>query len=208
MDYRRTKYCPELINILEKKKNIEALVKKDHPYAKDMHTYISDNSKKYKREFLKIYNGKCAYCGASIDLMQKTEFEIDHFLYEKAPKFATKKDAGYVENLILACHDCNHNKSAFWINEEEYEELYPDGDKIKEVFIRDEQYYICINDKYRENTTIKEFYDKLRLSSELHRLDYLLMNIIGLQRLCEKNTELYSGLGRIMDIIRKKRNIM
>ena len=208
MDYRRTKYCPELINILEKKKNIEALVKKDHPYAKDMHTYISDNSKKYKREFLKIYNGKCAYCGASIDLMQKTEFEIDHFLYEKAPKFATKKDAGYVENLILACHDCNHNKSAFWINEEEYEELYPDGDKIKEVFIRDEQYYICINDKYRENTTIKEFYDKLRLSSELHRLDYLLMNIIGLQRLCEKNTEVYRGVGRIMDIIRKKRNIM
>lgn len=28
MDYRRTKYCPELVDIKEKKKKIEALIKK------------------------------------------------------------------------------------------------------------------------------------------------------------------------------------
>mgnify|MGYP000060833833 CR=1 FL=1 len=40
---------------------------------------ISDNSQKFKLEFIKAYNGKCAYCGASIDLIKRTEFEIDHF---------------------------------------------------------------------------------------------------------------------------------
>lgn len=173
-----------------------------------MHTYISDNSEKYKLKFLEVYNGKCAYCGVSVDLMKKNDFEIDHFLYEKASIFSTKKDAGYIENLILSCHECNHNKSSFWIEPENYEKLYPDGEKIKEVFFRDDQYYICINNKYKENECIKNFYSKLRLDSELHRLDYLLMNIIGLQRFCEDNNELYSGLGKIMDIIRRKRNVM
>jgi hypothetical protein fulcA4_13182 len=208
MDYRRTKYCPDLVDIKDKKKNVETLVKEEHPYAKDMHTYISDNSKNYKMKFLQAYNLKCAYCGASIDLIKKNEFEIDHFLYEKSPKFATKKDAGYIENLILACHDCNHNKSSFWIEEKCYDALYPDGEEIKNTFIRDEQYYICINDAYKEDPYIKDFYNKVRLGSELHRLDYLLMNIIGLQRQSQENEELYAGLGKIMDVIRAKRNIM
>lgn len=102
MDYRKTKYCPELIDVSHKKKEVEKLVEIEHPNAKDMHRYISDNSQKFKLEFIKAYNGKCAYCGASIDLIKKTEFEIDHFLYEKAPIFATKKDAGYMGNLILS----------------------------------------------------------------------------------------------------------
>ena len=85
MDYRRTKYCPELIDVPQKKKEVEALVKAEHPYAKDMHSYISDNSQKFKLEFIKAYNGKCAYCGASIDLIKKTEFEIDHFLVKVKP---------------------------------------------------------------------------------------------------------------------------
>lgn len=208
MDYRRTKYCPELIDVSQKKKEVEKLVEIEHPNAKDMHRYISDNSQKFKLEFIKAYNGKCAYCGASIDLIKKTEFEIDHFLYEKAPIFATKKDAGYMENLILSCHDCNHNKNSFWIEKEEMDTLNPDGEKIKNVFIRDDKYYIRINDEFKENTTIEGFYNKLCLGSELHRLDYLIMNIIGLQRYCEDNSDLYVGLGKILDIIREKRNIM
>ena len=135
MDYRRTKYCPELIDVSQKKKEVEKLVEIEHPNAKDMHRYISDNSQKFKLEFIKAYNGKCAYCGASIDLIKKTEFEIDHFLYEKAPIFATKKNAGYMGNLILSCHDCNHNKNSFWIEKEEMDTLNPDGEKIKNVFI-------------------------------------------------------------------------
>lgn len=46
MDYRRTKYCPELIDVSQKKKEVEKLVEIEHPNAKDMHRYISDNYKK------------------------------------------------------------------------------------------------------------------------------------------------------------------
>ena len=140
MDYRRTKYCPELIDVPQKKKEVEKLVEKEHPNARDMHSYISNNSQKFKLEFIKAYNGKCAYCGASTDLIKKTEFEIDHFLYKKAPIFDTKKDAGDIKNLILSCHYCNHNKNSFWIEKEDIDNLNPDGEKIKNVFIRDDQY--------------------------------------------------------------------
>ena len=91
MDYRRTKYCPELIDVSQKKKEVEKLVEIEHPNAKDMHRYISDNSQKFKLEFIKAYNGKCAYCGASIDLIKKTEFEIDHFLKRKSSYICYKK---------------------------------------------------------------------------------------------------------------------
>ena len=208
MDYRRTKYCPELIDVPQKKKEVEKLVEKEHPNARDMHSYISNNSQKFKLEFIKAYNGKCAYCGASTDLIKKTEFEIDHFLYKKAPIFDTKKDAGDIKNLILSCHYCNHNKNSFWIEKEDIDNLNPDGDKIKNVFIRDDQYYIRINYEFKKNATIERFYNKLCLGSELHRLDYLIMNTIGLQRSCENDSDLYVGLGKILDVIRQKRNIM
>lgn len=206
MDYRRTKYCPELIDVPQKKKEVEKLVEKEHPNARDMHR--SNNSQKFKLEFIKAYNGKCAYCGASTDLIKKTEFEIDHFLYKKAPIFDTKKDAGDIKNLILSCHYCNHNKNSFWIEKEDIDNLNPDGEKIKNVFIRDDQYYIRINNEFKKNATIERFYNKLCLGSELHRLDYLIMNTIGLQRSCENDSDLYVGLGKILDVIRQKRNIM
>lgn len=208
MDYRRTKYCPELIDVPQKKKEVEKLVEKEHPNARDMHSYISNNSQKFKLEFIKAYNGKCAYCGASTDLIKKTEFEIDHFLYKKAPIFDTKKDAGDIKNLILSCHYCNHNKNSFWIEKEDIDNLNPDGEKIKNVFMRDDQYYIRINNEFKKNATIERFYNKLCLGSELHRLDYLIMNTIGLQRSCENDSDLYVGLGKILDVIRQKRNIM
>lgn len=208
IDYRMTKYCSELVNIQDRKKKIEKQIKAVHPRAKDMHTYLSDNSSMFKLKFVQAYNGKCAYCGVSVDLLPKNIFEIDHFLYEKASRFATKKEAGYIENLVLACHDCNHNKGSFWIEEEQYDKLNPDGEGIKDSFMRDEQYYIRINDKSKDNRSIARFYEKLKLGSELHRLDYLLMNIIGMQRKHQDNDELYSGLGKILDIVKAKRNIM
>lgn len=207
-DYRRTKYCSELVNIQDKKKEVEKLIKDAHPRAKDMHEYISDNSNIFKLKFVRVYNGKCAYCGVSVDLLPKNVFEIDHFLYEKAPKFATKKEAGYIENLVLACHDCNRNKGSFWIEDKQYDKLNPDGEEIKNSFIRDKQYYIRINDKRKGNHSVEEFYEKLKLGSELHRLDYLLMNIIGMQREHQDNDELYSGLGKILDVVKAKRNII
>ena len=52
-------------------------------------------------------------------------------------------------NLILSCHDCNHNKNSFWIEKEEMDTLNPDGEKIKNVFIRDDKYYIRINEVFQ-----------------------------------------------------------
>lgn len=207
-DYRRTKYCPELKNVQKKKEDIKNRVKKEHPKAQDMHTYISNNSEKYKSEFMGIYNGKCSYCGVSSDLLPKNFFEIDHFIYEKSPIFKSKKDAGYIENLVLACHDCNHNKSSFYIDSERYKNLHPDQDGIKKAFVRDEKYYIRVNEDFVHNEDVNKFYGKLQLGSELHRLDYLLMNIIGMKRSHRENKNLYSGLGKIEDILRRKRNIM
>ena len=81
--------------------------------------------------------------------------------------FFTKDDAGYMENLILSCHDCNHNKNSFLIEKEEMDTLNLDGEKIKNVFIKDDKYYIQINDEFKENTTIEGFYNKSCLGSEL-----------------------------------------
>lgn len=208
IDYRRTQYCPELTDIQDKKKEVEKLVKVAYPKALDMHKYISVNSNEFKSKFIQAYGGKCAYCGVSVDLVQKNMFEIDHFLYAKTSKFATKKEAGYIENLVLACHDCNRNKGAFLIEAEQYDKLHPDGEGIKESFVRDNKYYIHISNKFKDNKNISDFYEKLKLGSELHRLDYLLMNIIGMQRKHQDNDELYAGLGKILDIMKAKRNIM
>ena len=207
MDYRRTKYCPKFEDITRKKQELNDEILKEHPRARDMHNYISNNKNKYKLKFIKIYNGKCAYCGASIDLIQKEFFEIDHFINEKASCFNSKKDAGYIDNLILACHSCNHNKSSFLVEKKAFKYLFPDNKKIQSTFVRTDDYYIKINDKYLTNNNIKEFYKKLNLGAELHRLDYLLLNIGGLQDKCKSNRELYYELGQIKDALRIKRNI-
>lgn len=204
-DYRRTRYCPELLDISIKKKEIEEIIKRDHPRAEDMHTYLSNNKNKYKRIFMRVYNDKCAYCGLSLNLNSKDYFEIDHFIYKESAKFKSKKDAGYMENLVLACHECNHNKSSFLISEDIYEMLHPDKDKIKNVFYRDDMLYIKISKEASSNEMIRNFYEKLKLGTERHRLDYVLMSMIGMLE-CEKDKEICSSLGKAISILVKRRN--
>lgn len=197
-----------LKSVKDGKKNVEKCVKKDHPRVVDMHAYISVNDSSYKKAFMAVYNYKCAYCGVSIDLIRKDAFEIDHYLYEKSKRFASKKQAGYMDNLVLACHDCNHKKSAFDISDENYDRLYPDGKGIKDAFYRDDLYYIRISESVSDNQQVIDFYNQLQMGDEIHRLDYLLMNLIGLQRKQERNVEIYVEIGKIVDALRKKRNIM
>lgn len=207
-DYRNTKYCPELDNVKENKQALETIVKKDHPRAVDMHAYISQNDEKYKLSFMKVYNCKCAYCGASIDFVPKVLFEVDHFLYKKSSRFKSKKYAGYIDNLVLACRECNHQKSSFDIADTDYNALYPDGDEIKNTFYRDEHYYIKMFENVKNSENIKSFYEQLQLGGEVHRLDYLLMNLLGFQREHGDNSELYMAVGKIIDILKMKRNMM
>ncbi|OOF51222.1 hypothetical protein BKK54_03795 [Rodentibacter genomosp. 1] len=205
-DYRNTEYCPNLNNILVSKQSVKSLILNDHPRAKDMHTYISNNSYNYKNVFLEAYNHKCSYCGVSIELLPKRYFEIDHFLYKKSPKFKTKANAGNIDNLVLACHDCNHNKLDFDVESNNCVNLHPDLSSIKDTFTRDDKYYIRVSPKFLGNIHIEEFYRKLKLDSEVHRLDYLLMNLIGFQKKYKSNTNLYTKLGEVIQILRVTRN--
>ena len=104
-DYRNTEYCPNLSEIKSKKNDLVKKIKQDHPRAVDMHNYVSDNSTVYKEQFMDAYNNKCAYCGVSVNVIPVQMFEVDHFIYQKS--FKTKKEAGYIENLVLSCYDCN-----------------------------------------------------------------------------------------------------
>ncbi|MBC3888426.1 hypothetical protein GH810_08915 [Acetobacterium paludosum] len=205
-DYRATKYCAKIIELKEKKQGVADQIKSAHPRARDMHNYIRVNDDTYKTEFMKAYNYKCAYCGASIDILPKEMFEIDHFLYEKS--FSKKSDAGYIENLVLACHSCNHQKSAFHLPEDDRELIHPDEEKIKDTFKRNELYYITISVENSSNETVKTFYKALGLDGEIHRLDYLLMNMIGLRRKVKDNTEVCVALGEAIELLRLKRNMM
>lgn len=207
-DYRRTRYCPKLDSLETNKRSVADEVLKDHPNAEDMHTYISKNDKRYKSLFIKAYNGKCSYCGVSLALISKRMFEIDHFIYEKSPKFRTKKEAGYIENLVLACQDCNRNKSSFVVDDESFAKLYPDGDQIISSFVRDDMYYIRISDAVSNDLTIKVFYEQLKLGNEMRRLDYLLMSMLGLQSKLDPDSDAYSKMGQAIELLRSKRNIM
>lgn len=207
-DYRNTIYCPELKGIKERKKAVEDMIKTDHSRARDMHNYLSPNDGKYKGEFIRAYNGKCSYCGVSNDIVSKSFFEIDHFFYKES--FSSKAEAGEMDNLVLACHTCNHRKGAFEIPKEDADKLHPDGDGILGCFERDEKYYIHISDR-NEDEVVKLFYEKLGLGDELRRLDYLLMSIYGLQNQLhsiEGMSEAYEKVGQMAGLLRKKRNMV
>ena len=207
-DYRNTAYCPQFSNIEDNKKKLVEKIKKSHHHAKDMHSIIYPNDSEYKDDFMNIYNYKCAYCGVSIEVISRTDFEIDHYIYEKSKRFVSKSDAGYIGNLVLACHNCNHDKSSFEFPDEKYNDLYPDEEEIKNTFVRDDDYYIKIADEKKDDTIVKAFYEKLHFGSEIHRIDYLLMSMMGLQEIIKDNLEACSQLGQAIKKLQTKRNIM
>lgn len=206
-DYRNTKYCSNLSNLMQEKNNLKNTILSFYPNAIDMHRYISSNSNGYKLLFMKAYNFKCAYCGVSIELLPKNSFQIDHFLCRSSSKFKTKKDSGYIENLVLACSECNHNKGDFNINSPYDICLHPDNDDIKRVFYRDDDYYIRVSSEYLNDNIVLDFYNKLNFLSEMRRLDYLLISLIGFQSEYKNDYKMYCGLGKIINILRIKRNI-
>lgn len=208
-DYRNTRYCPELDDLHAKKNEVADMVKKDYPKARDMHTYISKNDARYKMQFCEAYNFKCAYCGISFSLLPKEMFEIDHFIYEKSSVFnGSKAAAGYIENLLLSCHSCNHKKSSFEFNDANQKCLNPDNTEIRNVFKRDDDYYIKVSKDFDDNQEVIDFYKQVKLGSELRRLDFLLMNMIGLLESIGKDSSIYGDLSRSIEKLRLKRNMM
>lgn len=45
------------------------------------------------------------------------------------------------------------------------------------IFNRESDFSIKVNEKYKNHTTIEEFYNALKLGNQLRRLDYLLMEM-------------------------------
>lgn len=179
-DYRNTEYCSMLKNVKDKKKALEKKIKKEHPKQKIMYNKVHSRDTIYNKDFCNIYNCKCAYCGVSMDILPITLFEVDHFVAETL--FDDKIKAGQVENLVLACYQCNRNKTNFEIVGEYVEKLCTDNGEIANVFFRDDDYYIKIKDNYIHDQYINDFYNKLQLSHETRRLDYLLINMQGLYK--------------------------
>lgn len=207
-DYRRTQYCKSLDGIQERKKIVKQLILKEHPRAKDMHTFISNNETKYKSVFMEAYNNKCAYCGASSDFVSKTSFEIDHFIYQKSDRFATKKDAGFMENLVLACHDCNNRKKEFCVEKMDENDLNPDEPGIMLNFQRNDMFYIVPTGKAINKPRVISFYEKLHLGSEMHRIDYLVLSMIGLKDTLKNKGIKCFELSEAINILITKRNVM
>ena len=204
-DYRETRYCESLDGILDRKSTFMVAFRKEHPRVKDIHRYVYPNDSRYKSEFIEIYKGKCAYCGASIKFIPKEMFEIDHFLPKEMVRFVTKADAGKIENLVLACHTCNHNKSSFEVPDELYSNLHPDHDGIKNAFFRDDMFYIRLSTG--QPVAVARFYEQLRLGRETVRLDYLLTCMYGLCERTKDKEELNAMLEKAIRLLQAKRNL-
>lgn len=207
-DYRATDYCPAFERISEKKDEVVELIRKKHPRARDLHALISPNESEYKAPFMMVYNCKCSYCGVSADIIPKDNFEVDHFIYKKNKvKFQTVAEAGYIENLVLACRRCNHHKSSYIIPDEYFDVLHPDLEQIKSVFVRGKDYSIVVAEEFAESEIVTKFHDQLKLGQEVHKLDYLLLKMLGQQSKTEDPNE-YRTLGEAISLLRKKRNLL
>jgi 5-methylcytosine-specific restriction endonuclease McrA len=203
-DYRNTPYCSKLDALAEKKKQLNEQIYADHPRVKIIYNQVKDKNGIYKSKFIEIYNYKCSYCGNSIFNISSNLFEVDHYICESS--FASKEDAGKIENLVLACYDCNRSKSGFLIDEEYLHILNPDLDNITDVFCRDDMYYIKISEQYKDDKFIKSFYDQLKFGYQSRRLDYLLMNIRGLCKKLEGSSQA-EKLNTIINKLQYKRNL-
>lgn len=203
-DYRNTKYCPTLDNIENDKEILYKTISQKHQNAEDMHPLVADKEK-YKKSFAAIYNNKCAYCGVSLRLLPLNSFEIDHVRCKSS--FTNSSEAGHIDNLVFSCQSCNRHKSSYLIPDNYSSVLHPDR-ALGTCFYRDELYNIRISPERIDDNTVKSFYDKLCFFDEVHRLDYLLMNMIGLSRRLVDKPEVKLALTDAIEILRTKRNIV
>lgn len=170
-DYRTTEFS-KFDDIVAKKCIFEEYLKKSFPKNKNIYNKINRKNGCFK-DFAKIYNFKCAYCGVSAEVINIQLFEVDHYICKKSclPIVDT------LSNLVLSCKTCNQWKKDFLIKESYRDILNPDDKSISKVFFRDEEFYIQIKQKYINDTEINDFYNKLGLGSEFRRIDYLLMKM-------------------------------
>lgn len=200
-DYRNTTYCESFELIEVKKSQLLSEIRKEHPRAIDLYDIVKEE--KHKNKYYNIYNYKCSYCGASLLNMPRNYMEVDHFINKSS--FFKASEAGKMENLVLSCFACNRLKSSFLLIGKYKELLFPDKEKIMNVFFRDNNYGIKIKKNYEKDLKINEFYNQLLLSSEFRKLDFLLLNLDGLSK-DPKAKKIKEKLGYIKAKLLEKRN--
>ncbi len=208
-DYRNTRYCPLLKNIEKQKQCLEEEIKSTSPRTKIIYNKVSDRKSVYHKKFAEIYNEKCAYCGALWGLLPVESFEVDHFLNEASFPDTTegKAEAGDMMNLVWACITCNRGKRGIVIKPPYNVLLNVDNGNIADVFKRDKNYYIQIDNTYQEDEFIRYFYEELHLGYETRRLDYLALQLERKYKV-EKDRNRKRKLGESLGILLKKRNRM
>ncbi len=208
-DYRNTKYCPALDKVREQKNILEKEIRSEFPRTKIIYNKVSDRDGVYHKKFAKIYNDKCAYCGALWGLLPVESFEVDHFLNEASFHDTTegRAEAGKMINLAWSCISCNRGKRGITIRSPYDDLLNVDNGNIAMVFRRDEDYYIRICDTYKDDQFIQQFYESLHLGYETRRLDYLGLQLEGRYQ-SEKDEKRKRKLGESLSILLKKRNRM
>lgn len=206
-DYRNTEYCPVLDQIESQKQALEDEIRSASPRTKIIYNRVSDRGSVYHKKFARIYNDKCAYCGALWGLLPVESFEVDHFLNEASFPNTTdgRAEAGKMINLVWSCISCNRGKLGITIRPPYDGILNTDNGNITKVFQRDDDYYIRISDTYQNDPFIQEFYENLHLGYEARRLDYLGLQLEGKYR-AEQNEARKQKLGESLSLLLKKRN--
>lgn len=205
-DFRNTKYCKELNNVKNLKDKLKKEIQNKHPQIKDFYSLIRQENGEYKKDFLHIFNNKCVYCGSSTDILPITLFEIDHYVNKAS--FKEQSQANVIENLVPACKKCNRGKSGITVGNDYLNMLDPEGDEIKEVFYRGDDFRIYISPRCKNDGFIKLFYKAIKFDDETRRIDYLLLNLIGLRDKLDLDAEIKYKLGDIIFTLLRKRNIM
>lgn len=198
-DYRFTKYFVHHGNdIKSAKRALENKIQKEHPGAHNFYRLISRDFS-YKKLFAEIYSYRCAYCGLHICTEQLASYQLDHIISIDVLKRRGKKANNRVENLAFACQSCNRYKGNTDLLEPEISSLNPDGEEIKKIFVRDEDFYIKIADG-KNSSGVQKFYEDLLLGAQLKRVDFLLMNLHDLSKLYPQISELDSAFKKLLEL--------
>lgn len=180
MDYRNTSYIQHNFTIGNKKLEFINEFRLNHPKAWNIYRYVSRKRTPFNLLFRKIYHEKCVYCGISTQVINSTNFEVDHFVPKSVLESDTeyeKKDIHGITNLVNSCQMCNRGKLDFLCDVDSLDVLHPDNNKLPIIFYRKSDFTIKINNEYENNPDVKNFYNKLNLNNQLRRLDYLLMEM-------------------------------
>lgn len=177
MDYRLDSYKFIDFSLSKvKKKNFMIKFRSGHKQAWKIYDYVGLSSN-FHYDFKNIYFSRCVYCGADYSLYNIDNYQIDHYIPEShISKGKNKKKIHGITNLVYSCRRCNRRKSDYICKEEaNIKLLHPDNKHYADIFTRNENFKIVIQNPYQTNEDISRFYKQLRLGSNEKRILYIIM---------------------------------